>query len=192
MEHGAETLHNARHAATMNFKIYHEFIDPQSVTDRMIRNPNYGGRPCSVPGTCIIPVVENRIKPKFFVALRKSVEENGFRNPILLYNTPEGLLLSFGGSRLRVAKALGKEIPAIIVDYVGTYSKSERVLPSHWMPYFQDVPVLFKFTDIGIETHYNLERNRRKYYDPEGMAWTAKLDDTEFLNEEFPWLSESV
>ena len=78
------------------------------------------------------------------------------------------------------------------MDYVGTYSKSERVLPSHWMPYFQDVPVLFKFTDIGIETHYNLERNRRKYYDPKGMEWTARLDDTEFLDEEFPWLSESV
>ncbi len=176
----------------MNFKIHHEFIDPHRVVDRLIRNPNYGGLPSVVPGACVIPIVERAIKPKFFVALRKSVEENGFRNPILLYNTPEGLLLSFGGSRLRVAKALDKEIPAIIVDYVGTYSKSERVLRDHWMPYFQDVPVLFKFTDIGIDTHYNLERNRRKYYDPKGMEWTARLDDAEFLDEEFPWLSESA
>lgn len=170
------------------FRVHYAYVDPHGVVERMIRNPNYGGRPCTVPGTCIIPVVERKIKPKFFVALRKDVEANGFRNPILLYCTPEGLLLSFGGSRLRVAKELNKEIPAIVVDYTETYKTCESVTFDNYHQFFRDEPVLFKFTDIGVDTHYSLERNRRRYYDEAGMAWTDKLDDVEFIAEEFPWL----
>lgn len=164
-------------------------VDPQQVTHRVIRNPNYGGAPCTVPGTCIIPVIERKIKPKFFEALKKNVKLDGFRNPILLYNTPEGLLLAFGGSRLRVAKELDYPVPAIVVDYIGTYQLFEEVTPDNCREFFHDPPVLFEFTEYGVDTHYSLERNRRDKYDAAGMAWT--LDDPgneEFLTEEFPWL----
>ncbi len=163
--------------------------DPHRVTHRLIRNANYGGRPSVVPDACVIPVVERKIKPKFFEALRANVEADGFRNPILLYNTPEGMLLSFGGSRLRVAKELDKFIPAIVVDYTGLYSRSPRVTLDNWQDFFRDVPELFEFTNTGIETHYSLERNRREHYDSAGMEWVKDHEgDTEFLDEEFPWL----
>ena len=158
------------------------------VTRRLIRNPNYGGSPSVVPGACIIPVIERKMKPKFFKALREDVRLHGFRNPILLYNTPEGLLLSFGGSRLRVAKELDVRIPAIVVDYAGDYVDCPEITPDNYQEFFRDVPVLFKFTDIGVDTHFSLERARREYYDPAGLAWTSNLDDTTFLDEEFPWL----
>ncbi len=162
-------------------------VDPQVVTHRLIRNPNYGGAPSVVPGACVIPVIERKMKPKFFEALRKNVKLRGFRNPILLYDTPEGLLLSFGGSRLRVAKELDKKIPAIVIDYTGAYALFEEVTPDNYTSIFTDVPVLFTFTDIGVDTHYSLERNRREYYDPAGMAWVPKGND--FVDEEFPWIT---
>ena len=158
------------------------------VTRRLIRNPNYGGSSSIVPGACIIPLVERKIKPKFFLALRENVRLYGFRNPILLYNTPEGLLLSFGGSRLRVAKELDVRIPAIVVDYAGDYVESPEVTPDNYQGFFRDVPMLFKFTDVGVDTHYSLERARRESYDAAGMEWTKGLDDTTFLDEEFSWL----
>lgn len=163
-------------------------VDPDEVKDRLIRNPNYGGAPSVVPGACVIPIKERKIKPAFFVALKKSVDKYGFRNPILLYNTPEGLLLSFGGSRLRVAKELDREIPAIVVDYVGDYNDCPIVTPENYAVFFVDPPVYFEFTDEGVDTHYSLERMRREHYDPAGMEWTKELDDTEFLSDEFPWL----
>ena len=172
----------------MTFTVRFNYVDPQLVVDRLCRNPNYGGRPCSVPGTCIVPFIERKIKPTFFVALRKDVVEKGFRNPVLLYSTPEGLLLSFGGSRLRVAKELDKWLPAIIVDYTGQFKDYEEVTLDNWETFFTDVPELFEWTDIGVETHYSLERNRREFYDPKGMAWTEGVDDTDFLSKEFPWL----
>lgn len=162
----------------------------RDVTQRIIFNPNYGGKSCAVPGSCVIPIRERKIKPKFFEALRKSVAEKGFRNPILLYNTTdEGLLLAFGGSRLRVAKELLRPVPAIVVDYSLTYDRYDEVDEDNWQSYFVDEPELFTFTDVGVETHYSLERNRREHYDPAGMKWTEDYDgDKQFIKEEFPWL----
>lgn len=173
----------------MNFKIRLAYVNPHDVRDRIIFNPNYGGRPCTVPGTCIIPIRERKIKPKFFVALKESMELEGFRNPIVLYNTKEGLLLSFGGSRLRVAKELDMPAMAIVVDYNNQYNCLPLVTPDNYKKVFTDVPEFFEFTDVGIETHYSLERNRRNHYDPKGMEWTEELEDIDFLDEEFPWLS---
>jgi len=165
-------------------------VNPHMIGKRLIRNPNYGGAPTVVPGACIIPIVERKIKPKFFVALRENVKLDGFRNPILIYATPEGLLLAFGGSRLRVAKELNINVPAIIVDYVGVYGARELVHEGNYTEFFRDPPVLFKITEHGVDTHYSLERNRREFYDPAGMAWVKDHEgSTEFLDEEFPWLS---
>lgn len=176
----------------MAFEIRFAEIDPHQVTHRLIRNPNYGGRGCEVPGACVIPVIERKIKPKFFKELRANVATDGFRNPIVLYRVHEfGLLLSFGGSRLRVAKELDITVPAIVVDYVGDYADCEEVTPDNWPTFFRDVPVHFEFTDNGIDTHYSLERMRREHYDPAGMEWTKDHEgDKEFLAEEFPWLSD--
>ena len=166
-------------------------LDATKVTRRLIRNPNYGGKPTVVPGACIIPLVERKIKPGFFDALRADVKKNGFRNPILLYNTPEGLLLAFGGSRLRVAKELDFPVSAIIVDYTDDYSWAIEVTEDNFAECFTDPPVLFKITDTGVDTHYSLERNRRESYDPAGMAWTKDLEDTNFLDAEFDWLRDA-
>ena len=162
-------------------------VDAELVSNKIVHNPNYGGKACSVPGTCLIPVRERAMKPKFYIALEEHVSKNGFRNPILLYNTPEGLLLYFGGSRLRVAKRLGITVPAIIVDYVGDYALCPEVTPDNWQRFFTDVPQCFDFFDGGIDTHYSLERMRRDSYDPAGFAWTS--EDAEFIKEEFSWLN---
>lgn len=173
------------------FEVRYSLIDPYLVQKRLIRNPNYGGKACEVPGACIIPLVERKIKPKFFVELAANIKMDGFRNPIVLYNVREhGLLLSFGGSRLRVAKELNCWVPAIIVDYNGDYADKEEVTPDNWPTFFRDVPVHFEFNDVGVDTHYSLERNRREFYDPAGMEWVKDHEgDTTFLDEEFPWLS---
>ena len=164
-------------------------VNASLVTQRLIRNPNYGGSSTVVRGACVIPIKFRDIKPKFFEALKENVKLDGFRNPILLYATPEGLLLSFGGSRLKVARELDKFIPAIVVDYTGGYVRSPEVLPSNFRDYFRDVPIHFEFTDYGIDTHYSLERNRREWYDPAGMAWVQDhTGNKDFLAEEFPWL----
>ena len=170
--------------------LYCPEVDPELVMQRLIRNPNYGGKGCNVPGTCVIPLIERDIKPKFFEALEANVKRDGFRNPILLYATDQGLLLSFGGSRLRVAKRLGIKIPAIVVWYGDELNcwSTDTVTPDNYHIFFTDVPELFEFTDYGIDTHYSLERNRREFYDPKGMAWTEQADDTTFLSKEFPWI----
>ena len=175
---------------TVAFEVrYCPDVDPQVVVDKIVFNPNYGGRGCSVPGTCVVRHTERAMKPKFFAALEKNVKRDGFRNPILLYNTPEGILLAFGGSRLRVARKLDKPIPAIVVDYTcHDYALWEEVTPDNWQKFFKDVPLHFEFTDVGVETHYSLERNRRHTYDPKGMEWA---EGEEFIAEEFSWLSET-
>lgn len=170
------------------FALRYTTVNPMEVTERLIRNPNYGGRVCDVPGTCIIPIRERKIKPKFFQALRANVKRDGFRNPIILYATEDGLLLSFGGSRLRVAKELQMQVPAVVVDYTGEYHTCPRVTERNYGMFFTDEPELFVIDDVGVDTHYSLERNRRQHYDPAGMAWTVDAEDVEFLTEEFPWL----
>lgn len=167
---------------------YDDRIDADCVKRKLCMNPNYGGAPCDVPGSCVIELPKPGIKPKFNAAIEMDIVTNGFRNPILLYSTNQGLLLQFGGSRLKVAKKLDITIPAIIVDYIGWSDDCPEVTPSNWQSFFTDVPEYFEFTDFGVLTHYSLERNRRKHYDAAGMAWTLDVEDVEFLDEEFPWL----
>lgn len=166
-------------------------VDPQVVTHKIVFNPAYGDDPAGVPGAVKVPIARRPPdKPGFFDALRMNVKMDGFRNPIILYNTTEGLLLEFGGSRLRVAKNLDKRIPAIVVDYAGDYLLFEEVTERNWTSFFRDVPEYFEFTDRGVETHYSLEWNRRNNHDSAGFAWVQDHEgDVEFLKEEFPWIS---
>lgn len=170
------------------FKVRHVYLNPHDVERRIVFNKYYGGDECSVPGTCIIRITERKMKPLFFEALCLDVERNDFRNPIVVYRVGGESLLSFGGSRLRIAKRLDRHIPAIVIDYGGDFGHAPEVTPDNYGEFFTDVPELFEFTDIGVVTHYSLERNRRETYDPAGMEWTKCLDNDNFVDEEFPWL----
>jgi hypothetical protein len=94
-----------------------------------------------------------------------------------------------GGGRLLAAQALDVPIPAIVVDYTGDFQLFEEVTPDNWQTFFIDVPVYFEWAEVGIFTHYGLERGRDEWFDPAGIEWAQALDDKEFLYEESPWLS---
>jgi hypothetical protein len=159
------------------------------VQHRIIFNPNYGGKPCEVPGSCLVPMPKNRIKPLTRAAIKDSIAATGVRNPILVYRVQEhGLVLSFGGGRLYACQELDEPCPAIVVDYVGDYSHYPEVTPSNYGEFFTDIPAIFEFFDDGISTHYGLERGRDEWFDPAGVEWTKELDDDSFLVEESPWL----
>ena len=173
-----------------NVTVRHALVPSEYIKRRIVFNPNYGGASCSVPGTCIVPLIERPMKPKFFEALEADVRQNGFRNPILVYAVAGRLLLNFGGSRLRIAKRLDTVLPAIIVDYDDVYKSYPRVTEDNYQSFFTDVPPRFEFTATGVVTHYSLERARRDEYDSAGFEWTKDIDDKEFIEEEFPWLTE--
>ena len=163
-------------------------VDPQTITHRICFNPHYGGPSTAVPGTCMVPISARGIKPRTRKAIETSIRREGFRNPILLYNTPEGLLLSFGGGRLQAAKNLDKRIRAIVVDYTDDYALFEEVDEDNWQEFFMDIPAIFEFTEVGIDHHYALERGRTEWYDPAGIEWTKNERDDSFLYDESPWL----
>ncbi len=163
-------------------------LHASEITTRIIRNPNYGGKPSQVPGCCILPIKNKGVKPKTRQAIQDDIAKNGVRNPILVYKTVDGLHLSFGGGRLMACQELDTLIPAIVVDYTDSLSNYEEVTPENWQEQFTDVPKYFEFDDVGILTHYGLERSRNDDFDPAGIKWTEDLDDDGWLTEESPWL----
>ncbi len=171
-----------------NFEVRFERIDIDAVVGRLIRNPGYGGPSVSLNGWCYKHSISNHTKAGFQEALNEDIKENGVRNPILVWALPEGVFLTFGGSRLKAAR-LGDfdTIPAIINDYTGDFSESPEVRPDNWDTFFTDPPRAFEFGEFGADYHYNLERARRHDHDPAGFAW---LDGEEpsFIAEEFPWV----
>ena len=171
-------------------RIVYDGVSADRINYRICYNPDYGGKSCSVPGTCRIRIRTGKksIKPKTRERIRQSIEREGFRNPIVVYNTPEGMLLGFGGGRLQAAKEMGGLIPAIIIDYTGDFEHhTTEVTKDNWQTFFKDVPKHFVFHDRGIETHYNLERVREGEPDEAGLSW-ADGDDLEAIYEESPWL----
>lgn len=174
------------------------YVSAAAITERVVRNPNYGGASADVYGWRAIPITPLRRKPRFIEQLSISIANEGMRNPILVYSTARGVLLSFGGSRLRVARELDPEfsVPCIINDVNGSFVDSEQVTEDNWATFFTDVPTYHEFHEDGsFDYHYSLERNRRSEYDEAGIAWvssetgsqTAAIDP-EFLKIEFPWL----
>lgn len=157
------------------------------VIGRLIRNPNYGGPSVSLNGWCYSHSISNHTKPDFHAALTASITEEGVRNPILVWSLPEGMLLTFGGSRLKACREAGiAEIPAIVNDYTGTYADCPEVTEDTLSYYFEDPPRTYEFGVDGFDYHYNLERARRQDHDPSGFAW---FDGTPaFISKEFPWL----
>jgi hypothetical protein len=104
-----------------------------------------------------------------------------------VWNLPEGLFLTFGGSRVQAALLAGlREIPAIINDYTGYYEAADTVTPENVESWFCDPPKDWEFGEHGFDYHYNLERARRHNHDPNGFAWVDGEPD--WITEEFPWL----
>ena len=176
---------------TGTYDVRFAYINPNCILGRLIRNPNYGGPSVGLNNWTWRPEVSKASarKPGFHSALAKSIEEEGVRNPVLVWSLPEGVFLTFGGSRVAAAIACGlNSIPAIINDYTGTYAESELVTEDNWESFFQDVPRTFKFGEHGADYHYHLERARRHEHDQAGLDWLGD-DNPEWLGKEFPWIS---
>lgn len=162
------------------------------IRGRLIRNPNYGGPSLSYRGWTWRPEISKAAKPGFHEALARSIASEGVRNPVLLWSFPEGVYLTFGGSRVRAAKEAGLEtIPAIVNDAGEDFLGNELVTPDNWRTYFKDVPRSAEFTEDGFDYHYNLERARRVNHDKAGFAWLDG-DEPDWIAKEFPWISTST
>jgi hypothetical protein len=169
--------------------VRYEHIPCAAIIGRLIRNPNYGGPTVSLNGWHCMDRISNHTKAGFQAALTASIAEEGVRNAILVWSLPEGVFLTFGGSRLKACREAGiARIPAIINDYTGTYDMSPEVTEDTLSNFFQDPPRDYEFGEDGFDYHYNLERARRHDHDPAGFAW---IDGTpSFITKEFPWLTE--
>ena len=173
------------------FDVRVDDIPIDSILGRLIRNPNYGGPSVGPYGWTWRPTISKAVKEGFDEALAKSVAESGVRNPILVWSFPEGLYLTFGGSRVQASKKAGLEtIPAIINDYTGDYSSADLLTPETISYWFEDPPRDYEFTKQGFDYHYNLERARRANHDPSGFAW-LEGEVPAWINKEFPWLEHS-
>lgn len=171
------------------FSVRYGSLQCDDVVGRLIRNPAYGGPGVSLNGWRYRPSISNHTKPAFQEALKNDIAEKGVRNPILVWALPEGVFLTFGGSRLRACRALKLEsIPAIINDYTGLYDSYDEVRETNWASYFTDPPRAFTFGEDGADYHYNLERARRHEHDPAGFEWVE--NDAPFINQEFPWVNK--
>lgn len=170
------------------FDVRYGYIDERLVLGRLIRNPNYGGDGVSLNGWRTRPSISNHTKPGFQQALEESIQQEGQRNPILVWSLPEGVFLTFGGSRLKAIRNLGLSwVKAIINDYTGDFAQEEEVTPENWRRFFKDPPREVEFGEYGFDYHYNLERARRHLHDPAGFAW-LEGEDAAFLRSEFPWV----
>lgn len=170
-----------------DFDVRYEHIDVHRVRGRLIRNPGYGGPSVGLNGWRWRESISNHTKPGFQAALEESVRQEGVRNPILVWCLPEGIFLTFGGSRLRACRAVGRNwIPALINDYTGEFSDSREVTQDNWRGFFKDPPREVEFGEFGLDYHYNLERARRHDHDEAGFAWTD--GDQDWMRKEFPWV----
>jgi hypothetical protein len=158
------------------------------IKGRLIRNPNYGGPELSLNGWTWRKEISKHGKEGFQGALEASVRDEGVRNPILVWSLPEGIFLTFGGSRVRACVSAEIEyIPAIINDYTGDFAGTPIVRKDNIEDFFIDPPRDWEFGEYGFDYHYNLERARRQNYDESGLTWLGD-ENPEWLDKEFPWL----
>ena len=171
-----------------NFTVRGGNVNCKEIKGRLIRNSQYGGPSVSLNGWRWRDSISNHTKVGFQQALTDSIAKDGVRNPILVWSLPEGLFLTFGGSRLKACLQLGiSDIPAIINDYTARYTSSPEVVSNNVASFFTDPPKDFEFGEYGADYHYNLERARRHDHDPAGFAWLDG-ETPEFISKEFPWL----
>lgn len=175
------------------YDIRFDHIDVGNVDGRLIRNPYYGGPSVALNGWHWLPEISKAVKPGFRSALAESIQQEGVRNPILVWSLPEGLFLTFGGSRLLACRDIGRQwCPAIINDYTGDYSGGAKVTEDNFQEFFRDPPKDIEFGPYGFDYHYNLERARRDDHDSAGFAWVEDAEDAAkapgWMKQEFPWV----
>ena len=159
----------------------------EDIKGRIIRNPGYGGPSSGINGWPYMDCVSQARKPLFMEALRDSIREEGFRNPIVAYASNSGVYVSFGGSRVLAGRDLGVgTIPCIVNDYAQRFAEAPTVTEGNFTSWFKDPPAFYEITEVGADYHYSIERNRRHAYDEAGMAWAG---DADFISKEFPWLA---
>lgn len=169
-------------------RVHYSNITVSDIRGKLIRNPNYGGPTVGPFGWVCRQKVSTANKPKFHQALVESIQEEGIRNPVLVWSFDEGIFLTFGGSRVRAAQEAGlTEIPCIVNDITGCFQDCPEVTEDNWEGFFTDIPRYAEFTERGFDYHYSIERARRHNYDPSGFAWVG--DNFTFIDE-FPWLEE--
>lgn len=173
----------------MNVRFAH--VPVKDIRGKIVRNPGYNENILSFRGWCWTPKINGgEDKPLFFEALCESVEKEGVRNPILVYEVVEGSFLAFGGSRLRAVREVGLErIPAIVNDDTGKFTGYEQVTPDNWKTFFVDVPTYHKFDEDGFDYHYSLEKNRRRNADLAGFEWLGD-EDIAVIENEFSWIEK--
>jgi hypothetical protein len=172
------------------FSVRFALIDVDRIMGRLIRNPGYGGESVSLNNWKWLPRISNHTKAGFQAALDASVAESGIKNPILVWALPEGILLTFGGSRVKACRNVGvARIPAIINDYTEEFKDAPEVTRDNWRTFFEHPPRDVEFGEYGFDYHYNLERARRFDHDPAGFAW-LEGETPEFIATEFPWVLE--
>jgi hypothetical protein len=156
----------------VDFRVRHEWIDAQSITDKLVRNPAYPGKKVGLNGWTVVPLDDRmwKTKPALMEALEESILRAGMRNPIIVYRLPECTALLFGSCRWRVGVRHRLQIPAIVVDYTASEHSGVPVTPENWQTFFVDVPAYFEFTEYGVDTHYSLEKNRSGNVE-QGLAW---------------------
>jgi hypothetical protein len=170
------------------FDVRYAHISLDSIAGRLIRNPHYGGPRLSLNDWTYRPEISKHGKEGFQRALEESIRADGIRNPILVWSLPEGIFLTFGGSRVRAALSVGlTTCPAIINDYTGAFEEAPLVTPDTVAEFFTDLPRDWEFNEDGFDYHYNLERARRHNYDESGLNW-LEGEDPAWLSAEFPWL----
>lgn len=170
------------------FEVRYATVRLDDIRGRLIRNPHYGGPSVGLNGWTWRPQISKHGKEGFQAALEESIREEGIRNPILVWSLPEGIFLTFGGSRVRAALSVGIETcQAIINDYTGLFRDGELVTPENVESFFTDMPRDWEFNEYGFDYHYNLERARRHNYDESGLNWLGD-ENPAWLFKEFPWL----
>jgi hypothetical protein len=162
-------------------------MNPHLIQHKLVRNPNYSGEAVGPFGWRAVPLEPAPNKAGFHAAMEQSVREEGVRNPSVVYRFGGKYYLSFGGSRVFAARKVGILLPCIVNDHDDAFNFS-NVTPENWQDYFKDVPAYHEFNEHGFDYHYHIEKNRRASYDEAGMRWVEPLSNTDFLQEEFPWI----
>lgn len=68
-----------------------------------------------------------KFKPRIWDPLKKSVEEKGFLNPIIVWATKGDIRPIYGGTRAVLARELDIMVPAVICDYDNRFPEYERL-----------------------------------------------------------------
>lgn len=89
---------------------------------------------------------KNEQQFQFYSRLEESVKREGFRNPIMVYEKPGERTFPYGGSRVYVAHKLQIPVPAIVSDWVGTFSHWEKLeTVDQVLAKFKDPPTVVEF-----------------------------------------------